>query len=105
MSNPSDGKCTDEFEDWMDADPTWPYCYKQFTQENIPWANANDSCLVNKGGSLIIIYNEAVMSAMVSNSIPVPSWLGMINKNPKGNMYICLSFNKGNVCIIFLVSC
>ena len=87
MSNPSDGKCTDEFEDWMDADPTWPYCYKQFTQENIPWANANDSCLVNKGGSLIIIYNDAVMSAMVANSIPVPSWLGMINKNPKGNIF------------------
>ena len=94
LSSPSNGYCTDEFEDWMkDEDPNWPYCYKQFTQDNIPWVNANDSCIGNKGGSLIIIHNDAVMNAMLAHIIPVPSWLGMINNNPKGNMYICLSFN------------
>ena len=90
MSNPSDGKCPDEFEDWMDGDPTWPYCYKQFNQSNIPWVNANDSCSVNKGGSLIVIHNDAVMNAMTQNAIPVPSWLGMINNNP-GNIYLHFS--------------
>ena len=95
LSNPSDGYCTDNYTDWRADDPTWPYCYKQFTQENIPWANANDSCVVNEGGSLIVIHNEAVQNAMVNNAIPVPSWLGMTNNNPKGNIYIrlCLTYH------------
>ena len=88
LSSPSNGACPDDFEDWMkDEDPTWTYCYKQEQHLDITWADASTNC-TNKGGSLIIIHNDATMRAMLANSIPVPSWLGMTNNNPPGNIYM-----------------
>ena len=94
LSNPTDGYCTDKFEDWMADDPTWPYCYKQFGNESINWTAAKDDC-ADKGGSLIVIHNDAVMNAIANNAIPVPSWLGMTNNNPEGNIYIrlCVTYH------------
>ena len=85
ISSPSDGYCTDDFENWMEDDPTWTHCYKQERHDNITWFEARDNC-TNKGGNLILIKNEAIMEAIIEHALPVPTWLGMINNNPKGRL-------------------
>ena len=86
LSSPGDGNCTDGFENWMEVDPTWTHCYKQEQYANITWFDARDNC-TSKGGSLIVIKNETLMNAVLDNIIPVPTWLGMINNDPKGKIF------------------
>ena len=83
MSSPGDGYCTEAFDDWLQDDPTWTHCYMQEQHTNITWFEARDNCTA-KGGSLIVIYDEAIMNAVEKNAFPVPTWLGIINNNPKG---------------------
>ena len=85
LSSRGDGNCTDGFENWMEVDPTWTHCYKQEQYANITWHDARENCTI-KGGSLIVIKNETLMNAVIDNTIPVPTWLGMTNENPKGNI-------------------
>ena len=83
MSSPGHGYCTEAFDDWLQDDPTWTHCYMQEQHTNITWFEARDNCTA-KGGSLIVIYDEAIMNAVEKNAFPVPTWLGIINNNPKG---------------------
>ena len=85
-SSPSDGYCTGAFEDWIENDPTWTLCYMQERHEKITWHEARDNC-TSKGGSLIVIKNETLTNAVIDNTIPVPTWLGMINNNSTGKIF------------------
>ena len=94
LSSPSDRICPDGFYDWMhDENSTWDYCYMQEHHDDITWVQAKENC-TNKGGSLIVIHDGSLMDAIAvaPNLIPVPSWLGMTNNKPTGNIFFLLLF-------------
>ena len=72
-----------------DVNSSWTYCYKQEHHNNVTWADARDNCRIKGKSDLIVIHDDSLMNAITNaNIIPVPTWLGLINNNPKGNICI-----------------